>query len=444
MKCVYTALILFLLLVACNNETKQLTPSKLPEKADDLKSLLAEDPNDHTKLEIYYALYKIYRKEDPQLALSYLKKQHELAESLEDYTTLGKSSYNMGLIKKKEGNYLEALHHYLLSISSFEKVGDNSRIPIVLDNIGNVFTEVGNYDYAKKFYLKSIEFYTENEDTKNLAIANLNLGITNFSTVVPNYTEAERCFIEAIKYANNLKDRKDYFLNRIYNQLGTMNYRKGDYEEAVKYYKLSLNHIEQDGKEEQQAVAYANIGEVYMDQGLFGKAEQHIDKSLEQISNITANQRIIGIFNIKGRLFQRQGKFKQGVEYFEKAINIANKEIINKPLQESLSHIRTGYSELRKTNRAVSVERYENILFIDDKQDKLEEALVEKTNFKSLQAALALKVELEYEKRAKQSAMELKFLYGNAAFVLGAIALAVGVLMFVFGRKIYLIRKVIG
>lgn len=441
MKYIYTTIVTVLLFVACNTEVAEPSHRALSEDPEQLKVLLANEPDALVKLDIYYALYKAYRQSSNlDQAFEYLNQQKQLAVELEDHLTAGRSCYNMGLIKKEQFDYIKAADLYLQAINYFERLGDTPRMAIVLDNIGAVFMETGNYEYAKKFYQKTKKFHNT-EETKRALIRNLNLGICHFAALEPDYDTAWTCFQKALTLAEKLTEGKAYYLNRIYNQLGTMYYRSEKYQEAIENYQKSLKYTDVT-QAEQEAIGFANIGEVYMEEGLYKEAELWLNKALT-LSGQIDDRKTVGILNIFGRLYQRQDNHMMAVRYLENAIEAANKEVINEPLQESLRLIRDSYVALRKANKAVTVGRYENVLVVDGQQDLLEAELIEKTNFNALQSALGLSVELDHEKKAKKAEMQLNSLYVNLMIVLIILMVIIGAILFVAGRKIYQIRKVL-
>ncbi|UII33860.1 tetratricopeptide repeat protein [Fulvivirga ulvae] len=443
MKYVFTTIVTVLLFVACNSEIAEPSTPTLPEDIKQLEALLVNESNDVSKLSIYNALYKAHNKVlDMTAAYHYLALQRQLAVRTGDYLVAGKSCYNMGLIKKGQRDYIKAIDLYLEAIGHLEKIKDTLRIAVVLDNIGSVFVETGNYEYAKKFYQRTGAIHYALNETKNQLIADLNLGLCYFATSQPKYDSARLYFESALTLANELTENKLYYLNRIYNQMGTMYYHAKHYPEAVDNYLKSLRYTDV-AQEEQQAIGFANIGEVYMEQGLYKEAGKWLGRAMTLSNQMENSQRIAGLLNILGRLYQLQGDHEQGVQYLEHAIEEADKDVINEHLQESLRLIRQSYVALRKAGKPVNIEQYENVLLLDAMQDLLEEEMVDKTNFKALQAALGLSVELDNEKKQKTAEIQLNSRYGYAVIVLFALVVITGAILFTTSRKIYKIRQVL-
>lgn len=427
MKIVYTALMAIIFFAACDTEIAEPSHTQLPDDPEQLKTLLSEEKDQKVKLDICYALFIAYRESNTDLASYYLNSLEDLAVELGDDLTAGKACYNMGLLYDDIGGHLSAVDSYLKAVNHFKHVNDIPKIGSVLNNLGVVFMETGNYEYARKFYIKTRDIHLQTNDTRRLVLTYLNLGICNFLLIDPNYDSAKNNLVEALRLAETLDDKREYYLNRIHTQMGTMYYKSNQFDAAIDSYLLSLQYLKSgDIIHEQKAIGYANIGEVYMGQGEYEEARKWLDQALALSGQIKDANRKIGIYNITGRLYQAEGKHLDAVEYFENAINIADKETINEPLQETLHLIRESYVQLRKINRPVALARYENVLIVDDIQDKLEEDLVEKANFKALQAALGMVIELDHQKKEKQAQVELKSLFISIAVLLAVAAIFIG------------------
>lgn len=424
MKIVFAALVAIVFFSNCSTEITEPSPIKLPEDPQRLKELLAKEQDHKRKLEIYHALYKSYRQSDPLLAISYLSDQRDLARQVGDELTAGKACYNMGFEFDEVDNYISAVDAYLQAINYFDKLGDTKRISIVLDNIGVVFMKTGNYEYAIKFYKKSKKIHEDNEDIQSQILASYNLGICYFSQKETDYATAEKFLKDAAHLTDSLDERKEYYLNRIYNYLGALYYKKGEYTKAKEAYLESINYIDpNEGRNKLQYIAYANMSEAEMGAGNYEAADRWMEKALAfgKAGNLDAKLIISG-YNIQGQLYQYQGKYKESIAALETAINLADDDVINEPLQETLRIIRLSYKALNHAGKAVSADRYDRILELDGKQDKLEKDLVENTNFQALQAALSLSIELDSQRKENKAEAEKKVIFIVIAILLALVA----------------------
>lgn len=433
MKLTYTILLSFVLLACTEKENILPEIYNLPEGKKDLEAFVESASDDTQKLEAYWELYKLEKTTDLEKAITYLDEMNRLGEQLDDNLYQGKANYAFGLIAYKKGDFVGAVDKYLKAVDFFSEVENPSYSADAMNNIGAVFMETGNYDYAVKFLTEARKNYLITKDIPYLVMVDINLGISSFSKKDPDFASADKYFQRALERAGELNEKQDYYFNRIYNQIGIVKYKQADYNAAIHNYQLSLEYVGVgDGIEEKQAIAYANIGEAYMDQGNHAEAERWLEKSLELSSYVTDNLVKVDIHNMTAKLYQVQGMHTEAVKYLEKAIEIADKGVINKSLQETIDLVRVSYKFLQNSGKPVSVTRYETALSVDGMQDSLEEELLEKANFKSLQAALGLSLELDNQIREKKAEVEQREFISNVALSLGILLIIAAILGFVY------------
>ena len=428
-------LILFFAVVACS-ERDEITPvySELPKDIGGLKELInSSDVSDTEKRAAYWELYQLTKQGDRELAKDYLNKVKELGEITGDYKSQGKAVQALGSFLREEGDYVSAVEHYLKSVELFENLDDPLYKADALNNLGVAFMETGNYEYATKFLDKANLIYSQKKDYPYVVKVNLNLGISYFSRQEPDYLMAEKHLQKALEITGSLIDKQDYYFNRIYNQIGVIKFQQADYAAAIHNYQLSLEYVGLgDDVKEKQSIAYANIGEAFMEQGNYTEAQRWLDKSMELSSNITYNKTLVDIHNMMAKLYQVQGEHEKAANYLEKAIAVADKDVINESLQETIDLLRVSYKFLQNSGKQVSAARYENAFAIDGQQDALEDELLQKANFKSLQAALGLSIELDNQIKEKKAEVEQREMISNIALSLGILLIIAAILGFVY------------
>ncbi|UII22874.1 tetratricopeptide repeat protein [Fulvivirga ligni] len=425
--CLYISIVVFMSFLSC--ESEQEPNVVLPENTTELEALLDQDLSVASKILVNNRLYKINRVDNPELALGYLEDERLLAESIEDYDVAGKALFNQGLIHLNKGDYIKSLDKYLQAVNYFETLKDNYKIATTFNEIGLVLMQSGNYEYAIHFL---DEARGHLDPANNLLRQRLvyNLAVCYYSKNTPDYIKSESLFDEALDNIKSLEEGQDYQRHAIYNELGAIKYSEQKYNEAISYYLKSLEFAE--GEPENLARGYANIGEAYISLNEYGKSKEWMDKSLALESNLDDKQVVVSIYNIMAKNFLSQGKYKEGDEYLEQAMAIANKEIINAPLQETLELTRETYKSLRQSSSAVMVSKYEHVMEIDAKQDALKREFADNTNYKALQTALSLSIDLNNEIKAKQAEVEQRELVSNIALVLGVLLIIGAFLIYTY------------
>jgi len=145
------------------------------------------------------------------------------------------------------------------------------------------------------------------------------------------YYEAGK-FKEALllsKQAINRKESYDSLGNergsKIYNMVGAINYRIGDYSEALKYYDLALQ-LSKD--KDFTSVIYGNIANIFLSQGDLNKSITYYNKAISgsgpnDFVTISNNYSNLGIAYYKNR------QWEKSIEVTKKSIEIAHKTHLN-------------------------------------------------------------------------------------------------------------------
>lgn len=156
-----------------------------------------------------------------------------------------------------------------------EKIEDQN--PLV--SMGRLMLEMGSYDQAEYFYLKTFPI-EQNNWIRQAAILN-NLG--KISHDQEKYSQALDYYEKALKLQREYLPDDHPSLSTDYSNIGTIYQQQNQSELALNYFQRALN-IEINGSkpdEELIALFHNNIGLIYNDQEKFSQALLHHQKCLE-------------------------------------------------------------------------------------------------------------------------------------------------------------------
>ncbi len=278
------------------------------------------------------------------------------AYSLEDGITL----FNQGVSLYQEGEYSNAydsLNRSIL-IFSIEEIEADEWLMNSYLWIGAASFNLGKYNEAEKFYLKSLgiaELSNNIAYQSNItsALANLKYSLSDFSIAGDWYmkssklletlgyhTEASRaleyggyCKILSEEYreAYNVYDkvlqnstgRPDNEIAGIYAMLGNSLYYLQDLNGALKDYQQAVTLIEPFGPTQGLSQFYGWIGKIYFDSSQNDDALEYFQKSLtiaKELNLMEDESRVLAYF---GFLYASIGEYEKGAEYYEKSLKIA-------------------------------------------------------------------------------------------------------------------------
>ncbi len=156
----------------------------------------------------------------------------------------------------------------------------------VLNGIGTLLHEINDFESAYPIIEESIKLYKETEDKKGelYSLINLFWVVIHLDTPGRGDEIASKC----LKLNESIKDERAYAL--IYNNLGWLNFIRGDFVKARDYYIKSLEKRITANDKRGEGFADTNIGWVEIIMGDFEKAEDHLKKSIATMTELSDKQ----------------------------------------------------------------------------------------------------------------------------------------------------------
>ncbi|CAF0923624.1 unnamed protein product [Didymodactylos carnosus] len=187
-----------------------------------------------------------------------------------------------------------------------------------------------------------------------------------FMLKVGHFDQAEILYNELLKKATNDSDRAE-----IYQQLGETKIHKGQYKEAISYYKKSLEIKRETLKEDNTSLAltYNDIGLVYSNMGDYSKTLEFYEKSQKIYEKALPPNHpdLATSYNNIAAVYYKMDDYSKALEFYEKSHKIFEKALPpNHPdLATSYNNIASVYND--KGNYSKALEFYEKDLEITKK-----------------------------------------------------------------------------
>jgi len=187
---------------------------------------------------LYLELYRIYKSENSELALSYAEKGLEFAERFNHYKNISIARYMIGVIHMANYDYTLAEANFDESLNIAIKYSIDERVLIGYANLGILNSKKAKYDIAVDFYLEALKYAEKLNDKVTLAALYNNIGLihyrlSDFEGALANY---KKCL--DIKNQNNITIGK--LLN--YNNIGLCYSYLKNYSEAIEYFNLVIDN----------------------------------------------------------------------------------------------------------------------------------------------------------------------------------------------------------
>ena len=143
---------------------------------------------------------------------------------------------NMATNYKNIGDLNASIEQYLISLEMAEELADSSMLSVILDNLGNMNTDLGNLDLAESYISQALEIAISLGNLRNQLTSHLNLGIVQ--NMLEKYIESEENFRRVIEISDQIGNVQGR-VQGLYN-LGDLFKNMGEYERALNKFEESL------------------------------------------------------------------------------------------------------------------------------------------------------------------------------------------------------------
>lgn len=209
-------------------------------------------------------------------ALEYLDESIYILQAIGDIRFEATVLSNKALAFQQAGNLISSLENNLQSLSIYKCA--NKPIPhTLLNNIGILYLEIGNYSIALKYFNEALNTETETGNLLDQSSTIANIGRTylymnNCSAAITYLSEA---LIKIHKYGNRQSEAQ------VYSNLGKAYSKLRCFPEAITYFNKSLNCYKDLNDSCSVSHSLAELGKVYTLLNDFNVSKKYFDESLE-------------------------------------------------------------------------------------------------------------------------------------------------------------------
>jgi class 3 adenylate cyclase/Tfp pilus assembly protein PilF len=169
------------------------------------------------------------------MALEYYHRALPLSTELKDYEAIGTVAVNMGEIFLKSNNPDSALFFFNTSLDAYKKA-ESVKVAYALNNIGKVYSELGNYEQAIKVQIEAIE-RAEHLDAK-LEMTQSLLGLAKTYAAQGDNKAAIISYRKAQAIGEEIRSKNE--LIEVYNGLAGIYARSNSFPDAYLYQSLFI------------------------------------------------------------------------------------------------------------------------------------------------------------------------------------------------------------
>lgn len=384
-------------------------------KTDSLHALLATNPADTTKVDVFISLHQQLSELDTAKSFEYLQKAIELSQVTGDKKRVAKAFLKLALYYDYRGDLLkakEALDKLEQQLPFFHDI--NIEAAFYMER-GIIFYYQGNYDKAVRDIYEALENYERLGDSATVASCNILIG--EAYRKLENPDRALFYFNKALNIYKNTGDEKGMAM--ALGNMGIVYKSKNDYAKALEYYQQSLQINQKYGFREEARIDLSNIASLYTDMGEYEKALQYHTQSLE-LAQLSGSQ--YGIVNSKYNLAilkSKTGDYKSSLAGFNEVLEAAGRLGYKDMIMDTYLALSNLYEETGNYRLALGYrkdyETWRDSLINEKHMNQVKELELKYETAKKDQQIIMLDKEKEIQKKEaqRQSTLKNAFIAGD-------------------------------
>ncbi len=330
-------------------------------KVDSLKAILAREPVDSIKANVYNGLADIYRFNDANAHQQYSIKAISTSRKI-NYARGLASGYNMyGQWFENKASYENALMYYDSALTKWKQMGNEKEVAHMYLNMANVYNRLGNYPSAAENTLRSLKTQEKMNNTFGVAACNLTLGNIYYSQ---GDTDGALAAYKKAFALNRLSKRNPDFEGAVLANIGAMYNQKGDYYLALKYMRMAEQVFSSNGMSSRLGSSNNNMGAVYRDLEQYDSAIFYGKKGLKIYREADRPEGVANALMALGLTEKWLGSNDSALSYFTSGLTIS-RQIGTRDL-ESNFYYQLSIIYKRKNDFKNSLENLERYVDLND------------------------------------------------------------------------------
>jgi CHAT domain-containing protein/Tfp pilus assembly protein PilF len=266
-----------------------------------------------------------------------------------DHTREARALNNIGKVYSDLGEKQKALEYYSQSLPLSRVVGDLRGEAATLTNIGLVYSALGEKQKALEYYSQSLPLSRVVGDLRGEA-ATLN-HIGNVYADLGEKQKALEYYSQSLPLRRATGDRGGEAATL--NNIGLVYSELGEKQKALDYYSQSLPLLRAVGERRGEAITLTNIGRVYSELGEKQKALDYYSQSLP-LSRAVGDRsgEAYTLTNI-GRVYSELGEKQKALDYYSQSLPLTRALGDRGREASTLNNIGNAYSELGEKQKAL-------------------------------------------------------------------------------------------
>lgn len=242
-------------------------------------------------------------------ALDYYRQSLTFFKDIKDNVGIANVYSNIGTVYYAQGDDVKALENYLESLKYAELSGDKLRMLTTLNNVGAVYNnKPATHDKALQYYLQALPISEELGKRDELGAISVNIG--SIYSDKRDHAKAMLYFNKALKVYGNGEGSQ-----HAYNAIGALYNDEKNFEEALQNHNLALSISKKLNDKLSVVNSLIGLGKVYVTKGDYKDAIVYFKAAEAPAVELGANTQLKEMYEKLSWSFSNTGDYKSAFRY---------------------------------------------------------------------------------------------------------------------------------
>lgn len=295
---------------------------------------------------------KIFKR-NPFVAKAILNKTLQRTKAYTDKKWIAKNKSLLGTLEYANANYNESQIYFKEALEIYKTTGYKYGQALVLNNLANLYRDIGELKIAIDYYLKALKIKEELNDKKGI-VSTLN-NMANLHFAQGDNVSAQKYYNEARNIAEEIKNPES--LAMTYSNLANIYYDLNEVEKSYQFDTLALYYRKKSGDKSGIAISLNNIATYFNAKKDFPSALKCIDEALKIKNEIGDKAGIAVSKTEKGTIYLNMQQPDSAIRYLLEALTLAKELSIKNRITVCYRNLAKAYANKKEYDMAYEYER---------------------------------------------------------------------------------------
>ena len=253
------------------------------------------------------------------------------------------------------GNYEQGLNYAQKALKEAKKIGYFEGEGDILSNLGLIYSRLSDFDRALESYEKSLAIREEQKNTKAIA-SSLNLIARTFS-LKGDYPEALDYYQKSLDLRTKEKDISGLPWSHL--GIASLKEKTADLKGAVYHYKESLKLNRSFGEKRLEVQCLLGLGRIYTEQKKKKEGLEYLQRALDLAEELKAKPLLYEVYRALGEFYEKTGDFGKALDQY-KLYQKIEREVLSSESRNRLKNQQIAFAT-EQSKREAEIYQLKNV-----------------------------------------------------------------------------------